>query len=176
MLEPRTVASSTQRPAASPTCSARRACDGRAHRQSKTQRVAGAPNSSSRSMMAKAGDRGSDLHDEVATEELGAQVGGHLAVLGEVPLDPALLARIVGRDERGDAFDRQALDGVVDGEHGVRVAAQVDRFAGAGAAREGEAMLVVVPDAPHRQGVQPCGRGSRDDPVVAVAGEPFGRP
>ena len=59
---------------------------------------------------------------------------------------------------------------------GVRVGGEVGGLARSRSAREREAVLIVRPDAPDREGVRAAVGGRRDDPVVAVGGQLLGRP
>ena len=109
------------------------------------------------------------------TDELGAQVGGHRPVLGQVALDPLGLALFVGHGP-GLPFEGQAFDRVVGHHDGVGIGGEVARLPGTRRAGEREAVLVVIPDAPHRQGVRTPVTRDRDDPEVPVGAQPLGGP
>ena len=131
----------------------------------KRQRVARVANSSSRSMTAKARS-GTSSKTRFWRMKSAHRSGATVGTWRGSGRSSVLAVAVVGHPG-GATLDGQALDRVVDGDGGLRVGGEVGRLAGAGSAREGEPVLVVVPDAPGRQGMGPAVDRGGDDPVVA---------
>ena len=170
---PRSSPSECSAPSECVVCTCRPPHDSDGVLRSKRHRVARVANSSSRSITAKARSGTNSMirfWRRKSALSLAPSVG---TWRGSGRSTSPTRAR---RRPLGPALDRQALDGVVDGDVACGLAAQVGRLARARAAREGEALLVVVPHAPRRQGVRPAVGRRRHDPVVAPAVELGGRP